>query len=138
MNLPLRWFVHIWCVHSMAREYDLSAGLDITNHLCGPEAPSRRAHKNHVTAFSGKCIGDSIASIRCDVLRLVTLQVAGQINDIQAWVSDTCSQIHRSGSHIAVLTETRIQTADKHNHIVNAFKKKGFLAISHNAAPPTV
>ena len=120
----------------MAREYDLSAGLDITNHLCGPEAPLPRALKTNVTSFSGKCIGDSIATIRHDVLRIVTLQVAGQINDIQAWVTDTCSQIHRSGSHIAVLTETRIQTADKHNHIVNAFKKRRFLAISHNAAPP--
>ena len=119
----------------MLREYDTTE-LDITNHLCCPADPPSHALKEYVKGFHGKCIGDSFASIRHDALRIIALQVAGRINDIQAWVSDTCSQIRRSGSHIVVLTETRIQTADKHNLIVNAFRKKGFLAISHNAAPP--
>jgi hypothetical protein len=46
---------------------------------------------------------------------------------VHAWVSDAASQIKRSGAHIAVFTETRVQTMDKHNLIVNAFKKKGYL-----------
>ena len=111
----------------------ITAGLDITDHLCCPEALPSQALKQYIKGFHGRCIGDSAASIRHDVLRIIALQVAGRINDIQAWVSDTCSQIKLSRSHIAVLTETRIQTIDKHNLIVNAFKRKGYLAISHNA-----
>ena len=117
----------------MLLESDITTGLDITNHLCCPEALPSQALKEYIKGFHGKCIGDSVASIRHDVLRIIALQVAGRINDIQAWVSDTCSQIKLSRSHIAVLTETRIQTVDKHNLIVNAFKRKGYLAISHNA-----
>ena len=118
----------------MLLESDITTGLDITNHLCCPEASPSQAPKQYIKGFHGRCIGDSAASIRHDVLRIIALQVAGRINDIQAWVSDTCSQIKLSRAHIAVLTETRIQTVDKHNLIVNAFKRKGYLAISHNAA----
>ena len=118
----------------MQSELGIAAGLDITDHLCCPEVLPPQTHKQYIKRFHGRCIGDSAASIRHDVLRIIALQVAGRIRDILAWVSETCSQIKRSRAHIAVLTETRIQTIDKHNLIVNAFKRKGYLAISHNAA----
>ena len=118
----------------MQPESGIAAGLDITDHLCCPEVLPPQTLKQYIKAFHGRCIGDSAASIRRDVFRIIALQVAGRIRDILAWVSETCSQIKRSRAHIAVLTETRIQTLDKHNLIINAFKRKGYLAISHNAA----
>ena len=108
----------------MQPESDITAGLDITDHLCCPEALPPQTLKQYIKGFHGRCIGDSAASIRRDVLRIIALQVAGRINDIHEWVSETCSQIKLSRAHIAVLTETRIQTIDKHNLIVNAFKRK--------------
>ena len=36
---------------------------------------------------------------------------------------------------MGVFTETRVQTQDRHTRIANAFKRSGYLAISHNAPP---
>ena len=46
---------------------------------------------------------------------------------------DAVAKLQRAGAHVGVFTETRIQSADRHHLIVNAFKSKGYLAISHNA-----
>ena len=118
----------------MQLDTDTATGLDITDYLCCPEDLPPQTFRKSIRGFHGRCIGDSAASIRKDALRIIALQVAGRIKDTHAWVSDATSQIKCSGAHIAVFTETRVQTIDKHNLIVNAFKMKGYLAISHNAA----
>ena len=33
---------------------------------------------------------------------------------------------------MGIYTETRVQSADRHTRIINAFKSRGFLAFSHN------
>ena len=83
--------------------------------------------------FHGTCIGDCAATVSSEVLRIVAFQVAGRINDIGGWVSDAVLQLQRSGAHVGVFTETRIQTSDRHSRIVNAFKENGYIAISHNS-----
>ena len=118
----------------MQLDTDIATGLDITEYLCCPEDLPPQTFRKNIRGFHGRCIGDSAASIRQDALRIIALQVAGRIKDTHAWVSDATSQIKCSGAHIAVFTETRVQSIDKHNLIVNAFKMKGYLAISHNAA----
>ena len=45
------------------------------------------------------------------------------------------SRLIRSGTHVGVFTETRVQTLDRHTRIVNAFERFGYLAISHNEPP---
>ena len=108
-------------------------GLDIVDHICRRDIPSCHDVPRNIQGFHGRCIGDSAAAIRGDVLRLIAFQVAGMINDVKGWVEDAISQLQRAGAHVGVFTETRIQSADRHHLIVNAFKSKGYLAISHNA-----
>ena len=68
----------------MQLESDITIGLDITNHLCCPEAVPPQKLKQYIKGFHGRCIGDSAASISHDVFRIIALQVAGRISDIHA------------------------------------------------------
>ena len=118
----------------MQPDSDTTTGLDIIDHLCRLDDLPRHFSRRSIRGFHGRCIGDSAASIRSDVLRIIALQLAGRIKDVNAWVSDAVSQLQCSGAHIGVFTESRVQTMDKHHLIVNAFKRKCYFAISHNAA----
>ena len=109
----------------MQLDSDTTTGLDITDHLCRLDDLPPHSLKRTVRGFHGRCIGDPASSIRNDVLRIIALQAAGRIKDVHAWVADAASQIKCSGAHIGVFTETRVQSIDKHNLIVNAFKRKG-------------
>ena len=112
---------------------ETAAGLDMVDHICRLDTPPYRDVPRNIHGFHGRCIGDSAAAIRGDVLRLIAFQVAGMINDVKGWVEDAISQLQRAGAHVGVFTETRIQAAERHHVIVNAFKSRGYLAISHNA-----
>ena len=112
---------------------ETATGLDIVDHICHQDVPPCHDFPRIIQGFHGRCIGDSAAGIRRDTLRIIALQVAGMINDVKAWVDDAVAQLQRAGAHVGVFTETRIQSADRHHLIVNAFKSKGYLAISHNA-----
>ena len=112
---------------------ETATGLDIVDHICHQDVPPCHDFPRIIQGFHGRCIGDSAAVIKRDTLRIIALQVAGMINDVKAWVDDAVAQLQRAGAHIGVFTETRIQSADRHHLIVNAFKSKGYLAISHNA-----
>ena len=100
---------------------ETATGLDIVDHICHQDVPPCRDFPRSIQGFHGRCIGDSAAVIRRDVLRIIALQVAGMIKDVKAWVDDAVAQLQRAGAHIGVFTETRIQSADKHHLIVNAF-----------------
>ena len=109
-------------------------GLDMVDHLCRLDTPGHKDTLRNIYGFHGRCIGDSAATIRSDVLRLIALQVAGMINDVKGWVEDAISQLQRAGAHVGVFAKTKIQTTERHHSIVNAFKVRGYIAISHNAA----
>ena len=117
----------------MQPDADTITGLDIIDHLCRQDVSPHHVPMRSIRGFHGRCIGDPAASIRSDVLRIIALQVAGMIKDVKAWVSDAVAQLQCAGAHIGVFTESRVQSMDKHHLIVNAFKSKGYLAISHNA-----
>ena len=39
-----------------------------------------------------------------------------------------------TGAHVGIYTETTIHSVDRHTRIINAFKTRGFLALSHNTS----
>ena len=111
----------------------IEEGLELIDFICCPDEPCDRGKFTRVSGFQGKCIGDCAATISSEVLRIVAFQVAGRIGDINGWVIDAVLKLQRSGAHVGVFTETRIQTSDRHSRIVNAFKENGYIAISHNS-----
>ena len=111
----------------------IDEGLELIDFICCPDEPCDRGKFTRVSGFQGKCIGDCAATIHSEVLRIVAFQVAGRIGDINGWVIEAVLQLQRSGAHVGVFSETRIQTSDRHSRIVNAFKENGYIAISHNS-----
>ena len=113
----------------------LADGLDLYSNMSDARDTCALGNFVHVPCWKGRCIGDCAATISAKVLRVVAFQVAGCIGEINEWVSNAALQLARSGAHVGVFTETRVQTQDRHTRIVNAFKRLGYLAISHNASP---
>ena len=113
----------------------LADGLDLLDDIIHARDACALGNFVHVPGWKGRCIGDCAATISARVLRVVAFQVAGRIGEINEWVSNAVLQLVRSGAHVGVFTETRVQTQDRHTRIVNAFKRLGYLAISHNASP---
>ena len=113
----------------------LAEGLGLFDNIIDARDACAVGNFVHVPGWKGRCIGDCAATISAKVLRVVAFQVAGCIGEINEWVSNAVLQLVRSGAHVGVFTETRVQTQDRHTRIVNAFKRLGYLAISHNASP---
>ena len=63
-------------------------GLDMVDHICRHDVPPCHDVPMNIQGFHGRCIGDSAAVIRRDVLRIIAFQVAGMIKDVKAWVDD--------------------------------------------------
>ena len=113
----------------------LVEGLDLFCNICDARDTCALGNFVHVPGWKGKCVYDCAATINVKVLSVVAFQVAGCIGEINEWVSNAVLQLVRSGAHVGVFAETRVQTQDRHTRIVNAFKRLGYLAISHNAPP---
>ena len=119
--LPSSWYRNHWAP-SMQSE-PTQEGLHLIYYVCRPQEPLTKGKYKRVHGFHGTCIGDCAATVSSEVLRIVAFQVAGRINDIGGWVSDAVLQLQRSGAHVGVFTETRIQTSDRHSPIVKSFKE---------------
>ena len=88
----------------MQSYFEPATGLDIVDLICHQDVPPYRDSLRSIQGFHGRCIGDSAAVIRSDVLRIIALQVAGMIKVVKAWVSDAVAQLQRAGAHIGVFT----------------------------------
>ena len=117
--LPSSWYRNHWAPSMQSGP--IQEGLHLIDYICRPEEPLTKGKYKRVHGFHGTCIGDCAATVSSEVLRIVAFQVAGRINDIGGWVADAVLQLQRSGAHVGVFTETRIQTSDRHSRIVNAF-----------------
>ena len=80
-------------------------------------------------------MGDNVCSIGDKVVRVVAFQAAGGIGDVDDFVKSAVSRLRSTGAHVGIYTETMVLTADRHNRIITASKNRGFLVLSHNAAP---
>ena len=69
---------------------------------------------------------------------MVAFQTTGCIGEVGDLVNHAASKLRCSGAHVGVTKETRVQFLRLHIHIVNAFKSRGFLALSHNTSPRSV
>ena len=113
----------------------IAEGLEVYSDVCNARDTCDLGNFVRLPGWKGRCIGDCAATISAKVLRVVAFQAAGCIGEINEWIINAVSQLIRSGAHVGVFTETRVQTLDRHTRIVNAFKRSGYLAISHNAPP---
>ena len=80
------------------------------------------------------CVGDDVRVIDDIVTRVVAFQTSGCICEIDAWVDGAVLQLRCTGAHVGIYIETRIHFVDRHTRIINAFKTRGFLALSHNTS----
>ena len=110
----------------------VSDALGIIDKLSSPYDSCALGDYRQVPGWKGICIGDCAATINTKVLRVAAFQVAGCIGEVNDWVSDAVSQLQCTGAHVGIFTETRVHTPDRHTRIVNAFRSRGFLALSRN------
>ena len=92
----------------------LAEGLDLYSNISDSRDTCVLGNFVHVPGWKERCIVDSAATINVKVLRVVAFQVAGCIGEINEWVSNAVLQLLRSGAHVGVFTETRVQTQDRH------------------------
>ena len=104
---------------------DLSSSNDL---------PRRTGRSFPFSNWKGKCIGDDACSISENVVRVVAFQTAGCICEIGAWVDGAVSQLRCTGAHAGIYAETRIHFMDRHTRIINAFKTRGFLFLTHSTS----
>ena len=82
--------------------------LKLFERIATAQDPLDLGRFTHVPGWSGKCIGDCMATISNKALRVVAFQAAGSIGDVQEWVNDAVKQVIRSGAHVGVFTGTRV------------------------------